>query len=139
LQARLQSKDDLVDAVILLDRHPDGTTVSEPESRPLRVRSAFSDIHTSLGAGIRLILPGVAIPALKLDVGYGIDVRSVPFTPSRGLPRTTRTRPIIELLAGRRIGRRGWPLGEGHRILVCENGMCDTLFPKGVACHEKSA
>ncbi len=93
-QARPQSKDDPVDAAILLDRHPDGTTVSEPESRPPGVRSALSDIHTSFGVGIRLILPGVAIPALKFDVGHDIDVRSVAFTASRGLPRTTR--PIVE-------------------------------------------
>jgi hypothetical protein len=29
---------------------------------------------------VRLILPGVVIPALKIDVGYGIDVRDVAVT-----------------------------------------------------------
>jgi hypothetical protein len=31
---------------------------------------------------MRVILPGVAIPAFKVDVGYGIDVRAVAVTVS---------------------------------------------------------
>ena len=40
------------------------------------------DFHTSVGAGVRMILPGVAIPALKADLGYGIDVGSFAVTVS---------------------------------------------------------
>jgi outer membrane protein insertion porin family len=71
-----------VDAATLLDRHPGGTTVSPPDTQPPPVRSKLNDIHTSFGGGIRFILPGVIIPALKLDVGYGIDVRDVAVTVS---------------------------------------------------------
>jgi outer membrane protein assembly factor BamA len=72
-----------VDAATLLERHPDGTTVP-PSSldTPPPVRSKLNDIHASFGAGMRIILPGVAIPAFKVDVGYGIDVRAVAVTVS---------------------------------------------------------
>ncbi|MGE5789197.1 MAG: BamA/TamA family outer membrane protein [Myxococcales bacterium] len=61
-----------VDAASLLERHPGGTAVELPvESRP-----KLKDVHTSVGAGFRIILPGVAIPAIKADLAYGIDVRS---------------------------------------------------------------
>jgi outer membrane protein insertion porin family len=71
-----------VDAATLLDRHPGGTTVSPPDAPTPPVRSKLNDIHTSFGGGVRFILPGVVIPALKLDVGYGIDVRDVAVTVS---------------------------------------------------------
>ena len=69
-----------VDAATLLDRHPGGTTVVPPDSQPSPVRSKLDDIHASFGGGLRLILPGVVVPALKLDVGYGIDVHDVAVT-----------------------------------------------------------
>jgi outer membrane protein assembly factor BamA len=71
-----------VDAATLLDRHPGGTTVAPPDTLPSPVRSKLDDIHASVGGGLRLILPGVVIPALKIDVGYGIDVRDVAVTVS---------------------------------------------------------
>jgi outer membrane protein assembly factor BamA len=67
-----------IDAAALLERHPGGTTVDLPGP----VRPALSDFHTSFGAGVRMILPGVAIPALKADIGYGIDVSSFAITVS---------------------------------------------------------
>lgn len=71
-----------IDAATLLDRHPGGTTVAPPDTLPSPVRSKLDDIHASVGGGLRLILPGVVIPALKIDVGYGIDVRDVAVTVS---------------------------------------------------------
>jgi outer membrane protein assembly factor BamA len=71
-----------VDAATLLDRHPGGTTVPPPDTLPSPVRSKIDDIHASFGGGVRFILPGVVIPALKFDVGYGIDVRDVAVTVS---------------------------------------------------------
>jgi len=69
-----------VDAATLLQRYPGGTTVPRPDIPPPPVRSKLKDIHASVGGGMRIILPGVAIPAFKVDVGYGIDVRSVAVT-----------------------------------------------------------
>jgi hypothetical protein len=67
-----------IDAATLLERHPGGTVVELPnQSRP-----KLSDIHTSVGAGFRIILPGIAIPAIKADIGYGIDVHSFAATVS---------------------------------------------------------
>ncbi len=71
-----------VDAATLLDRHPGGTTVPPPDSSPSPVRSKLDDIHASVGGGVRFILPGVVVPAVKIDVGYGIDVRDVAVTVS---------------------------------------------------------
>ncbi|HEY3358102.1 MAG TPA: BamA/TamA family outer membrane protein [Polyangia bacterium] len=71
-----------LDLGALLERHPGGISSSEPGNAPPESRPKLADFHTSVGAGLRLILPGVVIPALKLDVGYGIDVRSVAFTVS---------------------------------------------------------
>jgi outer membrane translocation and assembly module TamA len=69
-----------LDAASLLERHPGGTAVELPfEPRP-----KLRDIHTSVGAGVRIILPGVAIPAIKADIGYGIDVRRFGLTVSVG-------------------------------------------------------
>jgi outer membrane protein assembly factor BamA len=69
-----------VDAATLLERHPGGTTVPPPEVAAPPVRSKLKDIHASFGGGVRVILPGVAIPAFKVDVGYGIDMHSVAVT-----------------------------------------------------------
>lgn len=67
-----------VDAAALLERHPGGSAVDLPgEPRP-----KLDDFHTSVGAGFRAILPGVTLPALKADFGYGIDVQSFAFTVS---------------------------------------------------------
>jgi outer membrane protein assembly factor BamA len=68
------------DAATLLERHPGGTTVPPPDVAPPPVRSKLKDIHASFGGGVRIILPGVAIPAFKVDVGYGIDVHAVGVT-----------------------------------------------------------
>jgi outer membrane protein assembly factor BamA len=59
-----------LDTGALLERHPGGiagATARAPVPK-------FSDFHTGVGAGLRLLIPGVAIPALKLDFAYGIDV-----------------------------------------------------------------
>jgi outer membrane protein assembly factor BamA len=69
-----------VDAATLLERHPGGTTVLPPGTLPTPVRSKAKDIHESVGGGVRIILPGVVVPALKIDVGYGIDVKDVAVT-----------------------------------------------------------
>jgi outer membrane protein assembly factor BamA len=69
-----------LDAATLLERHPGGTTVPPPDIAPPPIRSKLKDIHASFGGGVRIILPGVAIPAFKVDVGYGIDVRAVGVT-----------------------------------------------------------
>jgi outer membrane protein assembly factor BamA len=67
-----------VDLAALLERHPGGTAVELPvQSRP-----RLADFHTSVGAGLRVILPGVAIPAIRADLGYGIDVHSFAATVS---------------------------------------------------------
>ncbi|MBI5534122.1 MAG: BamA/TamA family outer membrane protein [Deltaproteobacteria bacterium] len=67
-----------VDVAALLDRHPGGTIVD----LPVEPRAKPGDFHTGVGLGLRAILPGVAIPALKADVGYGIDVHSFAVTVS---------------------------------------------------------
>jgi outer membrane protein assembly factor BamA len=67
-----------VDAATLLERHPGGTAVD----LPVQPRPKLDDIHTSVGAGFRIILPGIAIPAIKADIGYGIDVHSFAATVS---------------------------------------------------------
>jgi hypothetical protein len=69
-----------VDAATLLERYPGGTAVLPPNTLPSPARSKLDDIHASFGGGVRLILPGVVVPALKIDVGYGIDVRDVAVT-----------------------------------------------------------
>jgi len=71
-----------VDAATLLDRHPGGTTIVPASTSPPPIRSKLDDIHASFGGGLRFILPGVVVPALKVDVGYGIDVRDVAVTVS---------------------------------------------------------
>jgi outer membrane protein assembly factor BamA len=71
-----------VDAATLLDRHPGGTTIVPATTSPPPIRSKLDDIHASFGGGLRFILPGVVVPALKVDVGYGIDVRDVAVTVS---------------------------------------------------------
>jgi hypothetical protein len=71
-----------VDAATLLERHPGGTTIPPSDMLSPPVRSKLNDIHASFGGGVRVILPGVVIPALKIDLGYGIDVRNVAVTVS---------------------------------------------------------
>ena len=70
-----------VDAATLLDRHPGGIPVVPSNASP-PARSKLDDIHASFGGGLRFILPGVVVPALKVDLGYGIDVRDVAVTVS---------------------------------------------------------
>ncbi len=65
-----------LDTGALLERHPGGiagATARAPVPK-------FSDFHTGLGAGLRLLIPGVAIPAVKLDFAYGIDVNDFAVT-----------------------------------------------------------
>ena len=69
-----------VDAASLLDRHPGGTTIAPPDSPPAPARLKINDLHASFGGGLRVILPGVVVPAVKIDLGYGIDVRDVAVT-----------------------------------------------------------
>jgi len=69
-----------VDAATLLERFPGGTSVLPADIAPPPVRSKLKDIHASFGGGVRIILPGVAIPAFKVDVGYAIDVHAVGVT-----------------------------------------------------------
>jgi outer membrane protein assembly factor BamA len=71
-----------VDGGSLLERHPGGTSVAPSATPAAPVRSKLDDIHASFGGGARLILPGVVVPALKIDVGYGIDVHDVAVTVS---------------------------------------------------------
>jgi hypothetical protein len=33
-----------------------------------------------VGGGLRLVLPGVAVPAVKIDAGYGVDVQDYAIT-----------------------------------------------------------
>ncbi|MGC4114617.1 MAG: BamA/TamA family outer membrane protein [Myxococcales bacterium] len=37
-------------------------------------------LHAGVGVGVRVVLPGIAIPALKADFAYGIDVKDFAFT-----------------------------------------------------------
>jgi outer membrane protein assembly factor BamA len=67
-----------MDVAALLERHPGGTAVE----LPIHPRPKIADFHTSVGAGLRIIVPGVAIPAIKADLGYGIDVHAFAVTVS---------------------------------------------------------
>ncbi len=67
------------DTGALIERHLGGrigTTVAPVEA----TRPKFEDFHSSLGGGLRLLVPGVAIPALKVDLAYGLDVGDVAVT-----------------------------------------------------------
>ena len=67
-----------VDTGAVLERHPGGiagATARAPSP-------TFADFHTGVGAGLRLLVPGVAIPALKIDAAYGIDVSDYAVTVS---------------------------------------------------------
>jgi outer membrane protein assembly factor BamA len=65
-----------VDTGALLERHPGGIAGATARA-PI---PKFSDFHTGFGAGLRLLIPGVAIPAVKLDLAYGIDVNDFAVT-----------------------------------------------------------
>jgi outer membrane protein assembly factor BamA len=65
-----------LDTGAVLERHPGGIAGATARAPT----PALADFHTGLGAGVRLLVPGVAIPALKLDIAYGIDVRDYAFT-----------------------------------------------------------
>ena len=67
-----------VDTGALLERHPGGVAGATAR-QPI---PSFSDFHTGVGAGLRLLIPGVAIPAVKLDLAYGIDVNDFAVTVS---------------------------------------------------------
>jgi outer membrane protein assembly factor BamA len=67
-----------VDTGALLERHPGGIAGATART-PL---PKFGDFHTGLGAGLRLLIPGVAIPAVKVDFAYGIDVKDFAVTVS---------------------------------------------------------
>jgi outer membrane protein assembly factor BamA len=67
-----------VDTGAVLERHPGGTAGATARAPT----PTLADFHTGLGAGLRLLVPGVAIPALKVDVAYGIDVRDYAVTVS---------------------------------------------------------
>ncbi len=67
-----------VDTGALLERHPGGIAGATART-PL---PKLADFHTGLGAGLRLLIPGVAIPAVKVDFAYGFDVRDFAVTVS---------------------------------------------------------
>jgi outer membrane protein assembly factor BamA len=67
-----------IDTGALLERHPGGIAGATARA-PL---PKFSDFHTGLGTGLRLLIPGVAIPAVKVDLAYGIDVHDYAVTVS---------------------------------------------------------
>jgi len=67
-----------LDSGAVLERHPGGiagATARAPSP-------TFADFHTGLGVGLRLLVPGVAIPAVKVDFAYGIDVNDYAVTVS---------------------------------------------------------
>jgi outer membrane protein assembly factor BamA len=66
-----------VDTGALLERHPGGVAGAASGSQ-----ASFKDFHTGIGAGLRLLIPGIAIPAVKVDLAYGIDVRDFAVTVS---------------------------------------------------------
>jgi hypothetical protein len=66
------------DTAAVLERNPGGLAVPGPLTTEPRIR--LEDFHTSVGGGLRFLLPGIAIPAIRLDVGYGIDVRDYAIT-----------------------------------------------------------
>jgi hypothetical protein len=73
------------DVAALLERHPGGRIVTDP-TRRIASRPKLDDFHTSVGAGVRLLIPGVAIPAIRVDFGYGIDVRDYAVSFSLAMP-----------------------------------------------------
>lgn len=64
-----------VDTGLLLERHPGGEPISTGVGSV-----GWEDVHMGVGGGLRFVLPGVVIPAVKFDVGYGIDVNDVAVT-----------------------------------------------------------
>jgi len=62
------------DAGLVLERQLGGVPGAE------RLGDNRAGVHAGVGVGVRVVIPGVAIPALKLDVAYGIDVRDVALT-----------------------------------------------------------
>jgi surface antigen Omp85-like protein len=71
------------DAGALLERHPGGVASGELTQAPT---PSLKDFHTGAGAGLRILIPGISIPALKLDLAYGFDVSDVAliFSVARG-------------------------------------------------------
>jgi outer membrane protein assembly factor BamA len=67
-----------VDTGAVLERHPGGIA----GATAIAPTPTFADFHTGFGAGLRLLVPGVVIPALKIDLGYGIDVNDFAVTVS---------------------------------------------------------
>jgi outer membrane protein assembly factor BamA len=65
-----------VDTGAVLERHPGGIAGATARAPT----PALADFHTGVGAGLRVLIPGVAIPALKVDLAYGIDVRDYAVT-----------------------------------------------------------
>jgi outer membrane protein insertion porin family len=67
------------DTAALAERHPAGrvATAPTPGAGP---RVNLGDFHSSVGGGLRFLLPGVAIPAIRFDVGYGLDVQDYAVT-----------------------------------------------------------
>ena len=61
------------DGGVLLERHKAGVAETAENSKAaLELRD---DLHLGLGAGLRIVIPGIAIPAVKIDWAYGVDVR----------------------------------------------------------------
>jgi outer membrane protein assembly factor BamA len=62
------------DGGLILERQKGGTTGAE------RLSADKVGLHAGVGVGVRIVLPGIAIPALKADLAYGIDVKDFSFT-----------------------------------------------------------
>lgn len=67
------------DTAALLERHPGGRVNTDP-MLAIEPRARLEDFHTSAGGGVRFLLPGIAIPAIRLDAAYGFDVRDYAIT-----------------------------------------------------------
>ncbi len=59
---------------LVLERNPGGMP-APPGASPAKV-----GLHAGLGVGARVVLPGIAIPVLKIDLAYGIDVKALAVT-----------------------------------------------------------
>ncbi len=64
----------------VIERHPGGRIEADTAAGNNAARLRLKDFHSSFGGGLRLLLPGVAVPAVKLDIGYGIDVKDTAIT-----------------------------------------------------------
>lgn len=62
-----------VDVGLVAERNPGG--VAGAASGPAKV-----GLHAGVGVGARVVIPGIAIPVLRVDLAYGIDVKDLAVT-----------------------------------------------------------